>query len=87
MERVSSLLVLKVESLCFKELQNAKVHVQEARKKAEDTQAAEEIRKKMQREIELLLQQLDESEATKERVVQSKKKLQQEVRFNQFLTE
>ncbi|EPB80897.1 myosin head [Ancylostoma ceylanicum] len=53
----------------------------EARKKADEgvIQQMEELRKKAQRDLENTQHQLEESEASKERLVQSKKKLQQEL--------
>ncbi|KAK6766355.1 hypothetical protein RB195_025951 [Necator americanus] len=53
----------------------------EARKKADEgvIQQMEELRKKAQRDLENTQHQLEESEASKERLIQSKKKLQQEL--------
>ncbi|KIH52650.1 hypothetical protein ANCDUO_17246 [Ancylostoma duodenale] len=66
------------------EIDAARQHMErqltEARKKADEgvIQQMEELRKKAQRDLENTQHQLEESEASKERLVQSKKKLQQE---------
>ncbi|VDM76368.1 unnamed protein product [Strongylus vulgaris] len=58
-----------------------RLQLAEARKKADEgiIQQMEELRKKAQRDLENTQHQLEESEASKERLIQSKKKLQQEL--------
>lgn len=58
----------------------------EAKKKADEgvIQQLEELKKKAQRDLENALTQLDESEASKERITQTKKKMQQEVGHHTF---
>ncbi|ULT80562.1 hypothetical protein L3Y34_010855 [Caenorhabditis briggsae] len=63
-----------------KEIHAARQGAGDARRKAEEAvnQQLEELRKKNLRDVEHLQQQLEESEAVKERILQSKKKIQQE---------
>ncbi|KJH42901.1 myosin head [Dictyocaulus viviparus] len=64
-----------------RDLIQLRTQLSEARKKADEgiIQHMEELRKKAQRDLENCQHLLDESEAAKERLVQSKKKLQQEL--------
>ncbi|EFO89923.1 CRE-NMY-1 protein [Caenorhabditis remanei] len=63
-----------------KEIHAARQGAGDARRKAEEAVnlQLEELRKKNLRDVEHLQQQLEESEAVKERILQSKKKIQQE---------
>ncbi|CAI4225395.1 unnamed protein product [Auanema sp. JU1783] len=62
-----------------KEVQNLRAQILDSRRKVEEALAQDEQKKRLQRDVEALHSQLSESEAQRERIQQSKKKMQLEL--------
>lgn len=78
----SSCILIK-EAIFFKQLDNVRVALADAKKKADEgaLQQLEEWKKKAQRDLEVTQKALAEMEVARDRIERSKRKLQQEVFF------